>query len=329
VSTGGTGGVSTGGAGGVSTGGTGGVSTGGTGGVSTGGTGGVSTGGTGGVSTGGTGGGSAPIPSKGCGKTPTLQSKSTINIKSAGLDRKYILWLPDNYDNKHPYRLILAYHWNTGSAQQVVDCHSETIDCATTKSPFFGLWDLANNSTIFVAPDGIDGGWANTNDRDLTLTDDILTQVEDDLCIDTSHVFANGFSYGGLMTAVLACARSEVFRAVAVYAAGLGLGIDQRSPACDGKGLPMPYYASHGTGDWGFDTGQVARDYFAKLNGCTAQTPPRPPSGGHVCTSFEGCSAGHPVRWCGFDGPHTPTPVDRGQTESWNPKEAWTFFSQF
>ena len=49
-------------------------------------------GGSGGANTGGSGGSDA-VSSKGCGKTPTLQSKSTININSAGLDRKYILWL--------------------------------------------------------------------------------------------------------------------------------------------------------------------------------------------------------------------------------------------
>jgi len=95
-----------------------------------------------------------------------------INIKSAGLDRKYVLWLPDNYDNKHPYRLVLTYHGNGGSAQGIAG------------SSFFGLFNVANNSAVFIAVDGVDAGWANTNDRDVILADDILKQVEDDLCID-------------------------------------------------------------------------------------------------------------------------------------------------
>ena len=124
-------------------------------------------------------------------------------ITSAGLNRQYILWYPDNYDKNHPYRLIMNYHWYTGSASQVFDCNTESIKCYTTQTPFFGHLNLAENSTIFVAPDGIDEGWANTNGRDTTLTDDILKQVEEDLCIDTTRVFAQGFSYGGAMSATI------------------------------------------------------------------------------------------------------------------------------
>lgn len=265
--------------------------------------------------------------SAGCGKAPTLQSKSTITIQSGGLSRKYILWLPGNYDKNRPYRLVLAYHWYTGSAQQVVDCNSESIKCYTTQSPYFGLWNLSNDSTIFVAPDGIDAGWANTNGRDLTFTDDILKQIEADLCIDKTRIFANGFSYGGAMSATLACARPKVFRAVAVYAGGLRLS--DPGSACSGEAVPIAYYASHGTGDSGFSGGQAAVNHFVQVNGCTAQTPALPPSGGHSCTSFQGCASGYPVRWCAFDGGHTPSPVDRGASATWNPKEVWAFFTQF
>jgi hypothetical protein len=49
------------------------------------------------------------------------------------------------------------------------------------------------------------------------------------------------------------------------------------------------------------------------------------------CTSYEGCSPGHPVRWCAFDGSngHDPSPKDPGQSMTWNPVEAWKFFTQF
>lgn len=252
---------------------------------------------------------------------------TTINynkITSAGLSRQYILRYPPNYDSSHPYRLILAYHWYTGSASQVFDCNTESIKCYTTQSPFFGLWNLANNSTIFVAPDGIDAGWANTNGRDLALTDDILKEVEADLCIDTSRVFANGFSYGGAMTAMLACQRADVFRAVAVYAGG----ISGMSGACTGT-TPIAYYGATGTQDSGYPGGQTAVQHFAQVNGCTSQALPTPPTGGHTCLSFQGCAAGHPVRWCPFDDIHTPSPRDRNQSATWQPQEVWSFLTQF
>ncbi len=277
----------------------------------------------------GSGGGSDAVPSTGCGKTPTLQSKKVVTLQSGGASRKYILWLPDNYDKNHPYRLILAYHWYTGSAQQVVDCNTEGIRCYTTQSPFYGLWNLSGGSTIFIAPDGLDAGWANTNGRDLTFTDDILKQVEADLCIDTSRVFANGFSYGASMTNALACARPSVFRAVAVYS-----GTEFLS-GCNGGTTPVPFYGSHGLQDGtiGVADGRKIRDRWVKNNGCTSQTPSSPAngSGKHVCTSYTGCSTGHPLRWCEFDGSHghDPSPMDPGQNTTWNPAEVWKFFTQF
>jgi len=281
-----------------------------------------------GTGTGGSGGGGS-TRSAGCSKTPTLKNSpsTTINynkITSASLSRQYILRYPANYDSSHPYRLVLAYHWYSGSASQVFDCNTESIKCYTTQSPFFGLWNLAKDSTIFVAPDGIDAGWANTNGRDLALTDDILREVEADLCIDTSRVFASGFSYGGSMTAMLACQRASVFRGAVVFAGG----ISGMSGACTGT-TPIAYYGATGTQDSGYAGGQKAIQHFAEVNGCTAQTLPTPPTGGHTCVSFEGCSAGHPVRWCPFDDIHTPSPRDSGKSTTWQPQEVWTFLSQF
>ena len=275
----------------------------------------------------------AAVPSAGCGKAPTLKNSPTTtisynNITSSGMSRRYILRYPSNYDNTHPYRLVLAYHWNTGSAAQVFDCNQESIKCYTTQSPFYGLWNLSNNSTIFIAPDGLNAGWANSNGQDVTLTDDILKQVEDDLCIDKSRIFANGFSYGAGMSFALACARPDVFRAVGIYSGGQLSG-------CSGGTSPVAYYATHGEDDGTLQIsgGRTMRDRFVKNNGCTAMNPPEPAnnSGSHICTSYQGCSAGHPVRWCAFDGSngHDPSPKDPGQSMTWNPAEAWKFFTQF
>jgi len=298
------------------------------------GTGGAGTGGAGAGGSGGTGAGGSTgvVASAGCGKTPTLRNSPTTTINynmvtSSGMSRRYILRYPSNYDNTHPYRLIVAYHWYTGSAAQVFDCNQESIKCYTTQSPFYGLWNLSNNSTIFVAPDGLNAGWANTNGQDVIFTDDLLKQVEDDLCVDKSRVFADGFSYGGGMSKAIGCARANVFRAIAVYS-----GADFLS-GCDGGTMPIAYYGSHGLSDPtnAYSSGKTIRDRFVRNNGCTAMNPPEPAvgSGMHICTSYTGCSSGHPTRWCSFDGVHDPSPKDRGQSTTWNPQEVWTFLTQF
>jgi poly(3-hydroxybutyrate) depolymerase len=270
---------------------------------------------------GGSGGapGGGEAESAGCGMERSLMD-GRRSIQSGGMNREYILRVPDDYDNTKPYRLVMAYHWLNGNADQVANGGGSTED------PYYGLWDLAENSTIFVAPEGLDAGWANSGDRDIDLTDAILDEVQNDLCIDTTRIFATGFSYGAGMSYALACARADVFRGVALYAGAQLSG-------CNGGTTPIAYFHAHGVVDsvLNISQGRGLRDRFVEVNGCTEQMPPEPAqnSGTHICTSYEGCSDGYPVRWCAHGGDHNPTEKDQGQNESWVPGEAWTFISQF
>jgi poly(3-hydroxybutyrate) depolymerase len=271
----------------------------------------------------GTGGSGSGMRSPGCGKAPTLTSGSRT-IQSGGQSRSYILRIPDNYDNTRAYHLIFAYHWVGGTMQDV--------DGGGTSGAvwsYYGLRAQANNGTIFVAPQGISNGWANSGGADLNFTDDMIKLIEGDLCVDTTQLFALGFSYGGSMTYALACARPTVFRAVAVYSGGVLSG-------CDGGTQPVPYIGIHGISDGTLNIsgGRSMRDKFVMNNGCTAQSPPEPRAGSltHTCTTYQGCKAGYPVEWCAFDGGHTPGNVDGGGDDgakTWTKGEVWKFFTQF
>ena len=174
--------------------------------------------------------------SPGCGKTPTLTSGNRT-IQSGGQSRSYILRIPDNYDNSRPYRLIFGYHWRGGTMQDVDG--GGTSGAAWS---YYGLRAQANNSAIFVAPQGIGNGWPNSGGQDLKFTDDMVALIQGDLCVDTKQVFALGFSYGGGMSYAIACARPAVFRAVAVYSGGVLSG-------CEGGTQPVAYLGIHGLGD--------------------------------------------------------------------------------
>ncbi|MFG1761641.1 cellulose binding domain-containing protein [Micromonospora echinofusca] len=253
----------------------------------------------------------------GCGKAPTLTS-GTRTIQSGGQNRSYILRIPDGYDRNRPYRLIFGFHWLNGSASSVAS------------AGYYGLAPLSNNSTIFVAPQGIDAGWANTNGRDLTLFDDISRQVENDLCVDTAQRFALGWSYGGAMSYAVACARPTVIRAVTVLS-GANLS------GCNGGTQPVAYFGIHGLYDsvLNISMGRSLRDTFVRNNGCTAQNPREPSRGSltHITTSYSGCRPGYPVQWAAFDGDHTPSPVDGSSSpndaRTWTSGEIWRFFTQF
>jgi poly(3-hydroxybutyrate) depolymerase len=265
----------------------------------------------------------AAAPTAGCGKAPTLTS-GPRSIQSGGQTRSYILRIPDNYDRSHPYRLFFGFHWNGGTAN---DVDSGGSDGAVWS--YYGQRQLANNTAIFVAPQGNGNGWANPGGQDTVFVDDMIRLIENDLCVDTSQLFALGFSYGGGMSYSLACARANVFRAVAVYSGGQLSG-------CSGGGQPIAYMGIHGIGDpvLNISAGRSLRDTFVRVNGCTAQNPPEPRqgSGTHVVTAYSGCRAGYPVVWAAFDGGHTPGPVDGGGdsgARTWTKGEVWRFFSQF
>jgi poly(3-hydroxybutyrate) depolymerase len=266
---------------------------------------------------------SAAASTAGCGKAPAL-TNGTHTIASSGQNRTYILHLPDNYDANRPYKLIFAFHWLNGTANDVATGGADGSTWA-----YYGQQRLSDNGAILVAPQGIDNGWANTGGRDLTLVDDLTALIENGLCVDTSQLFALGWSYGGAMSYAVACARPTVFRAVAVLS-GANLS------GCNGGTQPVAYLGIHGIHDsvLNISLGRSLRDTFVRNNGCTAQTPREPSQGSltHIATSYAGCRAGYPVAWVAFDGDHTPDPVDGSTatsgTRTWTAGEIWKFFSQ-
>jgi poly(3-hydroxybutyrate) depolymerase len=291
----------------------------------------------GGPATGGAGGGAMglagpAVPSAGCGKDPALKN-GHLTMQSGGMSRTYWLYIPANYDNKHPYRVVFTFHWNGGSGNSIVNPPDQDHN---TDRPYYGLLDSSGDTTIYVAPDGIGAGWANTNDRDVNFTDDMLKAISDGLCIDTARVFTTGFSWGGAMSWKLACVRTDKFRAALLYDAGPVSG--NNNAECK---KPIPLFQSHGLDDGIFNytnVGLPILKLFSGLDGCTAMTPPKAPDNGHTCVSFEGCMPSTPVRFCNFGkgennthppGGHYPSPKDPGQTVSWVPGEAWKFITQF
>ena len=101
----------------------------------------------------------------GCGKAPTLTSGQRT-IQSSGQNRGFILRIPDNYDRNHAYRLIFGFHWNGGTAGDVDGGGSDGAAWS-----YYGLRQQANNSTIFVAPQGNGNGWANPGGQDVTFVE--------------------------------------------------------------------------------------------------------------------------------------------------------------
>ncbi|KAK3315535.1 Alpha/Beta hydrolase protein [Apodospora peruviana] len=259
--------------------------------------------------------------SAGCGKDPTIRSQQyTMTVN--GKQRQYFMKLPDQYDKNKPHRLIFTWHQLGGSAQKIVN--GEDINKGGAL-PYYGLNAIANNSAIFVVPNGLNNGWGNSGGEDITFFDQLVKTVEDSLCVDTNLRFSTGFSYGGAMSYAVACARPKVIRAVAVLSGGVLSG-------CSGGNDPVAYYGQHGTSDSVLNVsgGRQMRDRFVKNNGCTAVSPEPQPNGAQsVKTVYKGCKEGYPVTWVIHKGDHNPSQTDQGSSTPFAPRNSWEFFTQF
>ncbi|KAG9185745.1 hypothetical protein G6011_07076 [Alternaria panax] len=114
----------------------------------------------------------------------------------------------------------------------------DSADCRTLggNAPYYGLAALANETAIFIAPDGINKGRGNQNGKDITFLDTIRKQVEDDLCVDETQRFSLGFSYGVAMSFSLACSRAKENRAIAVLSDASQLDANVMARLSDANG---------------------------------------------------------------------------------------------
>lgn len=267
---------------------------------------------------------SVAAPTTGCGKNPTL-ANGPNTIPSNGVNRSFILRFPNNYDNTTPYRLIFAFHWRGGTMYDVASGGTSGAPWA-----YYGMQEQSNGAAILVSPQGFGNGWANNNGEDIAFVDAMVDRIQSDLCVDSTQLFAMGFSYGGGMSYSIACSRANVFRAVVVYSGAQLSG-------CGGGTQPIGYFGIHGISDnvLGIGLGRSLRDTFVRTNGCAAQNPGEPSAGSrtHITTVYSGCRTGYPVQWAAFDGGHMPGPVDGCGCEdgvrTWTKGEAWRFISQF
>ena len=253
-----------------------------------------------------------------------------VNITSGGTQRGFAMRLPDNYDNTHPYGLFFAFHWNGGDSKA-----QDTGGDNGYFTAYYGIQRKSKNGMFFVAPDSIGSGWGNGNDSDVKFTDDMVKLISDNYCIDMSNLITSGFSWGGGMSYELACARASTKSNTAGYAFRAAIIFEGANiSGCDGSGKdPIALWQTVGLTDTTCPVSLATpiRDQFITNNGCTgwtsesgnvsaasktgttspAQEPPRPPNpgqyinpGGHVCTNYTGCSAGHPLRWCVHQSGH-------------------------
>lgn len=176
-----------------------------------------------------------PVASSGCGSSSVgtvLDERDEMDV--AGQERWFLLTTPQEHDGETPLPLVLDFH----GLGEGADVHSLTS----------GLPAYAQeHGFVAVLPHGSDDPvrWDVEPDvarnPDLRFVSRLLDRLERRLCIDTSRVYATGFSNGAFMSSSIACAMPDRFAAVAPVA---GANI-----LCEGFERPMPVLSIHGTVD--------------------------------------------------------------------------------
>ena len=296
----------------------------------------------------------APRPSKGCGSTSTLKKTKSVengdqfSINVGGKNRMFFITLPKNYDNNKPHKLLFAHHCMYSSAEDFVH-HNPDYDHPT---PYYGQQKLdTEGNYIFVAPQGNDNGtWNGLEDHQFV--DELITTMFDNYCIDTTRVFATGFSFGAMFTNSLAQDMQERLRAVAVYAtADYNIWLPSEGTGrYDAKNLPIAWMGVHGQkdGTCNYDRAKnsalpriLKRNGKADANGNFTDASAEKPkensgSTGHTCYDFTTVDERFPVKFCSWPGGHQWTAHDTGNMDvgygwenTWVPEEVHKFFEQF
>jgi poly(3-hydroxybutyrate) depolymerase len=253
--------------------------------MSAGGAGGMSAGGAGGGTAGGAGGAPLAVRSAGCGMAASQSLASWVEkpkLQVNGAARQWWVWLPGGYDPMRAYPVIFTFH-GCGGPDNYIPMQKQT-----------------GSDAIVVRGTGADNGcWTYGGEgADVKFFDAMLAQLQTEFCMDTSRVFAMGYSSGGWMTNVLECTRGDKLRATGTLSGGVPGNVG----TCKGKFARATVHdLNDPTNPFDKQGASKELDRVLAQNHCQAATPPvmEPPV---PCARYQGCDAGYPVIACRTSG---------------------------
>jgi len=232
-----------------------------------------------------------------CDGTTLASGRPTISVD--GMMRTFIVRAPKAYDGRTPAPLVFAFH-----------PFGMNADYMASRVPVARAWPEAIVIYPTGAPQPGSGGGPSwqiaagvLGDRDLHFFDAMLGWAQEHACVDTTRVFAFGYSNGAMFAYLLACERGEKLAGLAIASGNL---------ACQ-PSRPMPVIINHGLQDSTIPSyyAGVAAVTWSTTNRCTAT-----PQGGRPgCSAATDCATA-PVTMCSYDGGHeydssfTATAVD-------------------
>ena len=171
-------------------------------------------------------------------------AQQTINasITHDGIQRNYILYIPEIYDGDTAVPLILNFHgFGSNAAQQMF--YGDFRDIADTE----GFLLVHPEGTTFIGNQFWNVGFPGISSTidDVGFTEALIDELATLYTIDLDRVYATGMSNGGFMSFLLACQLSEKIAAVASVTGSM---TQDTFDDCNAQ-RPTPVLQIHGTED--------------------------------------------------------------------------------
>ena len=189
-----------------------------------------------------------------------------------GMNREYILYVPNSYDGTSSIPLLLNFHGFGGSASQFMqEADMRSLAEADTFILVYPQGSCLDGSSHWnPCPTGGDN--KSTAD-DLGFVESMISEISSQYNLDMERIYAAGYSNGGMMAYGLANYKSDLIAAVASVS---GTMLNCTGPTSH----PMPVVHLHGTSDavvsyngsndW--NSVQSTLDYWTSFNN-TISTP--------------------------------------------------------
>lgn len=231
---------------------------------------------------------SAVLPRVAYARGETRASARTIAVD--GAERLYVLVEPPTRPDGRKLPLVLVFHGDGGGAESF---HRG-----------FPFERATGGDAILAYPEGRSSSWdleTKIGNKDILFVETLVAELARTMPIDTTRVFAAGYSSGGFFANVLACHRPKLLRAISSSAGGAPYNQLAKwpngYPRCPDQ-APVATIALHGARDLGvtLDSGRFSAEYWAYVNRCN--TDEWEPTGYPECRAYRGCPAGKAVAFC-------------------------------
>ncbi len=173
--------------------------------------------------------------------TPTT-GLSAQTLQHNGEEREYQLYIPSSYNEETAHPVLLNFHGFGGNAKNYFTFESNFQEVAEQEGVILVYPQallLSGFSVWNAAPFAEDN---KTDFDDIGFIETLIVDLQEQLSIDPEHVYAAGFSTGGMFSYALACFSNEPIAGVAAVSAAQ-LNLVDCAPS------PANVFIAHGTAD--------------------------------------------------------------------------------